>query len=87
MLLPPGWQRLNGRPLEDIAAYQWESTNRTLLEDLATLPAEHSTAVRYADFVIDPARIVQAVRFPGISARSGVWPSASPAVCHIRATP
>ena len=59
MLLPPGWQSLNGKPLEEIAAHQWEFTNRTLLEDLATLPAEHSTALRYADFVDDPARIVQ----------------------------
>ena len=29
LLLPPGWQSLNGRSLAEICAYQWAETNRT----------------------------------------------------------
>ncbi len=34
LLLPPGWEAYNGRPLEEIAAFQWESANRIVLDDL-----------------------------------------------------
>lgn len=54
LLLPPGWQALGGRPLEEIAAFQWEATNRTVLEDLGSLPAERWTVVNYRKFLADP---------------------------------
>ena len=31
LLLPPGWHAMNGRPLEDIAAFQWDQTYRIVL--------------------------------------------------------
>jgi hypothetical protein len=47
LLLPPQWQLQQGRPLEDIAAWQWDSANRYICDDLAALPREHWTVVRY----------------------------------------
>lgn len=54
LILPPGWRDLNGRPLEEIAAFQWETTNRIIIEDLAALAAERWTTVNYRDFVAAP---------------------------------
>lgn len=47
MLLPPGWQKLNGRSLAEICAYQWSCTNQVILDDLQKLPAERWMAVGY----------------------------------------
>jgi hypothetical protein len=47
LLLPPGWQQLNGRPLAEICAFQWASTNRIILDDLARLPRERWMACEY----------------------------------------
>lgn len=67
MLLPPGWQALRGRPLEEIAAYQWECTNRIVLEDLQALPRDRWTSVRYEQLLADPARTMRRLcEFAGI---------------------
>jgi hypothetical protein len=55
LLLPPGWQALRGKPLEEIAAYQWETTNRIALEDLAAVPANRWTSLAYDELVAEPA--------------------------------
>jgi hypothetical protein len=55
MLLPPGWQGLRGKPLEEIAAYQWRTTNQVILDDLAALGPERSILVNYDEFLRDPA--------------------------------
>jgi hypothetical protein len=47
LLLPPGWQQLNGRPLAEICAYQWASANRIIMDDLAQLPSERWLACDY----------------------------------------
>ena len=49
LLLPPGWQQLNGRPLQDICAFQWASANRIILDDLQRLPSDRWIACDYAD--------------------------------------
>jgi hypothetical protein len=59
LLLPPGWQSLRGKALEDIAAYQWECTNRIALDDLAALPGDRWTAVEYGELLSDPAATVR----------------------------
>ena len=67
LLLPPGWRALNGRPLEEIAAFQWESANRTVLDDLAALGPERSTAVSYAELTSDPQTTIRRLcAFAGI---------------------
>jgi hypothetical protein len=61
LLLPPGWRTMNGKSLEEIAAFQWDSTNRIVLDDLALLPKERWTTVNYADLVAEPAATLQRV--------------------------
>lgn len=59
LLLPPGWQAMDGRPVEEIAAFQWESANRTALDDLSALPRERWTSVRFDDLVRDPRAVIE----------------------------
>jgi hypothetical protein len=67
MLLPPGWQALNGRPLEEIAAFQWATTNRIILDDLQARPAARWTIASYAHLLHDPAGVVRRIcEFAGL---------------------
>lgn len=67
LLLPPGWQTMNGRPLEEIAAFQWEATNRIVLDDLSLLPRHRWMAIDYASLISDPKTTLEGVcRFAGL---------------------
>lgn len=59
LLLPPGWREMNGKPLEQIAAWQWQRTNGIVLDDLQVLPAQRWIAVNYGDLVRAPRDTVQ----------------------------
>ncbi len=61
LLLPPGWRALNGRPIEEIAAFQWEAANRAILDDLSQLPPERWHALRYEDLMARPADAIRGV--------------------------
>ena len=54
LLLPPGYERLRDRPLEEIVAFQWQAANETILNDLADVPRERWTTVRYEDLIRNP---------------------------------
>jgi hypothetical protein len=67
LLLPPGWQQLNGRPLEEICAFQWESANRILLDDLEQIPRRRWTTLNYQSLLDDPeSAIGQLCEFAGL---------------------
>ncbi len=67
LLLPPGWEAFNGRPLEEIAAFQWESANRIVLDDLAALPRDRWISLTYEALCRDPAATVRRIcEFAGI---------------------
>jgi len=53
LLLPPGWQALRGKPLEDVAAFQWDTSNRIIMDDLSTLARQRWTIVNYDALVSD----------------------------------
>ena len=59
LLLVPGWERLNGRPLPEIVAHQWSATTETLLDDLDALPRERVRAIDYAGFLAAPQASVE----------------------------
>ena len=59
MLLVPGWEELNGRPLPEIAAHQWRITTEALVTDLSSLPSERVCDASYADLVRDPQALLQ----------------------------
>jgi hypothetical protein len=59
LLLVPGWERLNGRPLPEIVAHQWAATTGILLDDLEALPRERVRTLAYADFLAAPRAAVE----------------------------
>jgi Sulfotransferase family/Aspartyl/Asparaginyl beta-hydroxylase len=67
MLLPPGWQAMNGKSVEEIAAFQWSKTNRIALDDLAQLDPGRWMSLSHASFLANPQREVERIcRFIGI---------------------
>ena len=73
LLLPPGWEQMNGRPLEQIAAFQWETANRIALDDLSKLPADRWLALSYADLIASPREtLLRVCEFASISPDSGL---------------
>jgi hypothetical protein len=71
LLLPPGYERLKDRPLEEIVAFQWEAANRTILDDLASVPRDRWTITRYEDLVRDPAsEVAKLLEFTGLATDS-----------------
>lgn len=68
-LLPPGWRRLKGKALEDIAAFQWATGNRIILEELQQLPAESWMTTSYEQLTREPSTILSDIAgFAGIHA-------------------
>lgn len=68
LLLPPGWQALNGRTLEEICAFQWHSANRIVLEDLQKIPAQRWITVNYQSLLDEPqATIERLCGFAGLA--------------------
>jgi hypothetical protein len=68
LLLPPGYERLKGRPLEEIVAFQWRVANETILDDLAELPYGRWTTVRYEAFLADPrTQVAKLLEFAGLA--------------------
>ncbi len=61
LLLPPGWQAYEGRPIDEIAAFQWASANETILDDLALLSSERWIAVDYDDLLAEPEKVLQRI--------------------------
>jgi hypothetical protein len=67
LLLPPGYEQLRDRPLEEVVAFQWRTANEMILDDLASMPRERWTAVRYEDLIGDPAReVARLLEFTGL---------------------
>ena len=68
LLLPPGYERLRDRPLEEIVAFQWQAANETILNDLADVPRERWTTVRYEDLICNPrSELEKLLEFAGLS--------------------
>lgn len=68
LLLPPGYEALRGRPLEEIVAFQWRVANEMILDDLAALAPERCCRLRYEDFVRDPRTdIARVLEFAGLA--------------------
>ena len=67
LLLPPGYERLQDRPLEEIVAFQWQAANETVLDDLKSVPRDRWTTVRYEDLIRDPkSEISRLLQFAGL---------------------
>ena len=68
LLLPPGYERLRDRPLEEVVAYQWQAANETILDDLQSVPRDRWMTVRYEDLIRDPRlEVARLLEFAGLS--------------------
>ncbi len=59
LLLVPGWGKLNGVSLAEIAAAQWRIANETIVKDLAEMPRDDWCLVSYDQFLEQPEVITQ----------------------------
>lgn len=59
LILPPGWESMNGKSLEEIAAFQWQTTNDIAMADLESMPRERWAIVSYEELLADPTATVQ----------------------------
>jgi len=59
LMLPPGYQQMKGKSLEDVVAFQWQSANQFILNDLSELPGDRWTAVSYAELVADAPAVME----------------------------
>ena len=67
LLLVPGWQDLNGRPLPEIVAHQWRITTECLLNDLSALPSDRICGATYSELIADPQGLMQRLtKFAGL---------------------
>jgi hypothetical protein len=67
LLLPPEFQQMKGKPLEEIVAFQWQAANRFILDDLEKMPRDRWTTVSFAEFVNNaPATIERLCSFADV---------------------
>ena len=61
LLLVDGREGVDGKPLEEIVAWQWSRGMSVLLDDLEALPRAAWTALRYEDLLVDPGASIRAL--------------------------
>jgi hypothetical protein len=67
LLLPPGWQLLKNKPLEEVTAFQWISSNNHIIDDLKSIPRKRWTTISYTELVHDTEnQITRLCEFCGI---------------------
>ena len=67
LVLPPDWKSMNGRPIEEIAAFQWNSVNKSIVDDLNALPTSRWTVLEYDELTSQPTQAIeQLCAFMGI---------------------
>jgi hypothetical protein len=72
-LLPPGWRRMRGKSLADIAAFQWSAANTIMLDELEKMPRDRWKAVSYEAFIADPGSVLNSMaEFSGITAHNSL---------------
>lgn len=59
-LLPPGWEKMHNKSLEETAYFQWKTTNSIILDDLQSLvPKERWTTVSYSSVINDTENTIK----------------------------
>ncbi len=67
LLLPPGWRKLNGKSVADIAAFQWRTSNLIILKALQSMPSNRWLPVSYASLLNAPGKTLQRIcKFAGV---------------------
>lgn len=67
-LLPPNWQKLQGKSIPEIASFQWASCNQAIHDELSQMPKENYHVVNYQDFLDNTSEVVNKLcEFIGIA--------------------
>jgi hypothetical protein len=59
--LPPGWEKLSGRPLHHVCAYQWRVLHEYCLRDLESVDQTRHMRIKFEDLVAHPAEVLATV--------------------------
>lgn len=59
LLLPPGWQAVSGRAVEDVAVFQWCRAHEVLLNDFSAIPADSVASVSYQQLLTNPQSVIE----------------------------
>ncbi|OUS23291.1 hypothetical protein A9Q98_15570 [Thalassotalea sp. 42_200_T64] len=69
LFLPPNWQQLRGKKLEQIATHQWQVSNATIIKDLTSLAANRWKMINYQQLIDQPEQVVKDIcQFAGLDA-------------------
>ncbi|WP_228445307.1 sulfotransferase family protein [Thalassotalea sp. HSM 43] len=69
LLLPPNWQSMQGKRLEQIASFQWQSANNHILDELEKIDPSRWMMVNYQELLDNPATTVNSIlNFAGLAA-------------------
>jgi uncharacterized protein (TIGR03032 family) len=67
LALIPGWRKLNGRALAEVATAQWTAINGQILADMEAIPREQWCAISYGEVLADPqAAAARLCAFAGV---------------------
>jgi hypothetical protein len=58
-LLPPNWETLKEKPVEQIATFQWQAANQSILNDLKHIPDNRQYTVNYQDFLDNTSTVMR----------------------------
>ena len=61
LLLPDGYERFSGRPIEERVAFQWAEANRVALDDLSAIAPGEWCRVDYAELVSSPVSVLRRI--------------------------
>lgn len=57
-LLPPNWQALKGKPVEQIATFQWQAANQAIINDLKHIETNRQYTINYQDFLDNTYNVI-----------------------------
>lgn len=87
LLLPVGWQALNGCSLAEIAAFQWQAANQAILDGVRKMPSTHWMATDYRALVTDSAETFRKIaRFADFPLDAALTARAERALPHSSTT-
>lgn len=60
-VLPPEWEKLNGKTLEELCAFQWTESNRYALDALDKLAPDRTIKIKYEDLTANSAQTISKI--------------------------
>lgn len=78
LLLPPGWRKMKGKSIAEIATFQWVAANETILKDLNKLERSAWILCDYRNFIDSTENTIKNIaEFADINYSGGLYARAS----------